>query len=71
MSSRSGSSKKGQNEALTELTDKFYEGEEEPESTGQAALQSDPQAIYVSLLKEALILLTSRRNQRYRISEKM
>ena len=48
MSSRTRPSKKGENEKLTELTDKFYRGEEEPESAGHTARQSDSQAIYVS-----------------------
>ena len=48
MSSRRGSDKKRENDKLTELTEKFYTGEEEPESAGHTALQSDSQAIYVS-----------------------
>ena len=71
MSSNTGSSKKGQDETLTELTDKFYKGDEEPESTGHTALQTDSQAIYVSILKAMLFLFTFWRNQRYLTSEKM
>lgn len=48
-------SKKGQHETLTELTDKFYKGEN-PESTSYTSIQNDPQAIYVSIL--ILLLLT-------------
>ena len=71
MSSNTGSSKKGQNETLTELTDEFYKGEEEPESTGHTALQSDSQAIYVSICKSIAALFTFCRYQRYPTSEKM
>ena len=75
MSSNTGSSKNesktGQNETLTELTEEFYKGEEEPELTGHTALQSDSQAIYVSVLKAMLFLFTLWRNQRYPTSEKM
>ena len=53
MSSETGSSKKEQRETVTELTDEFYKEEEVPDSTvtGHTALQSDSQAIYVSIVK--------------------
>ena len=60
MSSNTESSKKGQSETLTELTDEFYKREEEPESTGHTALQSDSQAIYVSICKGDAVLFTFR-----------
>ena len=74
MSSDAGSSKKEQREALTELTDEFYKEEEASESTvtGHTALQSDSQAIYVSILKKLIpFLFTLWRTKRYLISEKM
>lgn len=69
MSSNAGSSKKGQNETLTELTDEFYKGEEEPESTGHTTLQSDSQAIYVSICKGSSPFLFTF-SQRFPTSEK-
>lgn len=52
--SNAKSSKKGEHQTVTELTDQFYKGDEEVESTGHTALQSDSQAIYVSILQGVL-----------------
>lgn len=56
MSSNTEPSRKVENEKLTELTEEFFKREEEPESTGHTALQSDSQAIYVSILCNANLL---------------
>ena len=49
------SGQKGQDQRVTELTEEFYKREEEADSTGHTALQSDSQAIYVSISRSAVL----------------